>query len=91
MFEDVDNKLFMRVVKAGFAGKRKVLRNSLSAGLRLEKSQIESLLKTANINPGDRAQALDLTQWHSLYQALKDIIDWWNTTTASKLTTKKST
>lgn len=67
LFGEIDNQQFMRLVKAGFSGKRKTLRNSLSAGLQLDKLAIEKLLATAKINPGQRAQSLSLEDWHNLY------------------------
>lgn len=67
MFGEIDNQQFMRLVKAGFSGKRKTLRNSLSAGLQLDKPVIEKLLLVAEIDPGQRAQSLSLDDWHHLY------------------------
>lgn len=66
LFKDFDQKLFFRVVKAGFGEKRKTLRNSLSGGLALTKDGAEALLHTAGIDPGDRAEKLSLQQWHAL-------------------------
>lgn len=67
MFGEIDNQQFMRLVKAGFSGKRKTLRNSLSAGLQLDKPAVEKLLASAKIDPGRRAQSLSLDDWHRLY------------------------
>ncbi|MBC7459293.1 ribosomal RNA small subunit methyltransferase A [Candidatus Saccharibacteria bacterium] len=58
-----DEKKFFRVVKAGFSSKRKKLRSSLSAGLGLSKPDIESLLKSVDISPDVRAEALSIEQW----------------------------
>lgn len=69
LFADVDTRLFFRVVKAGFAQRRKTLLNSLSGGLQLERAETEALLAKADILPTVRAQALSLEQWHTLYQA----------------------
>lgn len=69
LFDDVDEKKFFRLVKAGYAARRKTLLNSLGAGLRQGKSETESLLATANIDPGLRAQALNIEDWHRLYLA----------------------
>lgn len=71
-FADVDTKVFFRVVKAGFAQRRKTLLNSLSSGLSLGKEQTIALLERANIDAGVRAQALTLEQWHDLYVAYQD-------------------
>lgn len=61
-----DEKLFFRVVKAGFSAKRKKLRSSLSGGLALSKSEVEALLAKAGIDPDDRAEALTIDHWLAL-------------------------
>ncbi len=57
---------FFRLAKAGFSQKRKNLRNSLSAGLHLAKEETESLLHDAGIDPGRRAETLNLEEWGEL-------------------------
>lgn len=61
-----EQKVFFRVVKAGFSEKRKKLRSSLAGGLRLEKDQIEKLLASARINPAARAEQLTVANWLEL-------------------------
>lgn len=68
---DVDHKQFFRIVKAGFASKRKTVHNSLSATLRTDKSAMQNFIVSAGLNPASRAQALSLENWHKLYQELK--------------------
>lgn len=75
LVKNLDEKLFFRIVKAGFSAKRKKLRSSLSAGLGMEKLQAEQLLSMAEIDPNLRAQNLSLNDWHSLYHAYAKI---WN-------------
>ncbi len=58
--------VFFRLVKAGFSQKRKMLRNALSAGLRLSIPECERLLHAAGIDPARRAQTLDLGEWSCL-------------------------
>lgn len=58
-----DEKAFFRVVRAGFAKKRKKLRSSISAGLAIEKSAAEELLRHADIDPDKRAQDLSIDDW----------------------------
>ena len=58
-----DEKAFFRVVKAGFAAKRKKLRSSIAAGLAIPKPAAEELLRHANINPELRAEDLSIEQW----------------------------
>jgi len=73
LFKDFDARLFFRIVKAGFAGRRKKLRGSLSAGLHITKDQADKLLSTAGISGDLRAQNLSLEDWHKLYIAYKSI------------------
>ena len=58
-----DQKAFFRVVKAGFANKRKKLRSSMSAGLAISKSDAEKLLRQAGIDPDLRAEDLSIDDW----------------------------
>src|SRR3989344_3143303 len=67
LFKNLDYKLFFRLVKAGFSGKRKKLRGSLSAGLNISKEQVDQLLLQAGINGNLRAQNLSLVDWHKIY------------------------
>jgi 16S rRNA (adenine1518-N6/adenine1519-N6)-dimethyltransferase len=61
-----DEKLFFRVVKAGFSAKRKKLRSSISSGLHISKPEAEKLLIDAGIDPDDRAEQLSLENWMRL-------------------------
>jgi 16S rRNA (adenine1518-N6/adenine1519-N6)-dimethyltransferase len=65
---EVDSKRFFRLVKAGFAARRKTLLNSLSGGLRVDKEHIHGLLESAQIEPSKRPQDLSLDNWFALYQ-----------------------
>jgi 16S rRNA (adenine1518-N6/adenine1519-N6)-dimethyltransferase len=61
-----DLALFFRIVKAGFSQKRKMLRNTLSAGMRLNVPECEQLLLSAGIDPTRRAQTLEPSEWVKL-------------------------
>lgn len=69
LFPGVDEATFFRLVKAGFAQRRKTLLNTLSAGLGLSRERTEVMCGEANVDPGLRAQALSLDNWHMLYRA----------------------
>lgn len=71
LLKSLDFKKFFKIVKAGFGEKRKTLRNSLSGGLRLDKSEVETALKQADLAENTRAQQLSLEEWHKLYIELK--------------------
>ncbi len=62
---------FFRFAKAGFSQKRKTLRNSLSAGLRLTPAAAGQMLEQAGINPMRRAETLSLEEWGHLLDSLR--------------------
>lgn len=70
LFDDVDERAFFRVVKSGFAQRRKTLLNSLSNGLHIDKETIEKICNQHGIDAGRRAQTLSLQEWHNLYTSL---------------------
>jgi len=64
---DVPNdKIFFRVVRAGFGQKRKQLKNSLSSGLGIKSEVAGNLLENAGIDPRRRAETLTLEEWAAL-------------------------
>lgn len=60
---EIEEAFFFKVVKAGFSQKRKMLRNALSAGLRLPRVQVEEAMKAAGVDPARRAETLSLEEW----------------------------
>jgi 16S rRNA (adenine1518-N6/adenine1519-N6)-dimethyltransferase len=54
---------YFRLAKAGFSQKRKTLRNSLSAGLRLTTGE---MLEESGIDPMRRAETLSISDWKTL-------------------------
>ncbi len=67
LFENVDDKRFFQLVKAGFAQPRKTLLNNLGSGLHLDRAQAITLCQGAGIDTGRRAQTLSLEEWRALY------------------------
>lgn len=63
-------KKFFRVVKAGFSERRKKLRSSLAGGLAMPKSDVDTVLKKAGVDPEARAQELSIEQWQRLVAVL---------------------
>ncbi len=63
---------FFDIVRAGFGGRRKQLRNSLGRGLSMEAGTITAALLDANIQPSRRAETLTLDEWLRLHHALSD-------------------
>ncbi|MBI3151694.1 MAG: ribosomal RNA small subunit methyltransferase A [Chloroflexi bacterium] len=61
---------FFKLIKAGFAQKRKTLRNSLSSGLHIPTAEAEALLTSANIDFMRRAETLSIDEWKILCEKL---------------------
>lgn len=70
LFPNIDSKRFFRIVKAGFANRRKTLLNSLSAGLQLSKDQTAQIITSAGLDSNSRPQELSLEQWFQLYKVV---------------------
>lgn len=68
--EVTDEKFFFKLVKIGFAAKRKQLHNNFVSGLHQDPDQVKQLLEASGVNPKARAQDLSLKQWLRLYQTL---------------------
>lgn len=62
---------FFRLIKIGFASRRKTLLNNLSAGFKIDKQTAKNLLTQANIDPQRRAQTLSLKEWEELYYTVE--------------------
>lgn len=71
---DEQLNVFFQLAKAGFSQKRKTLKNSLSAGLRQDRTTIEKLLLEANIEPRRRAETLSLDEWKSITSLYLDLM-----------------
>ena len=65
-----DEKAFFRVVKASFSQRRKVIANSLSAGLGMDKASVTALLERAGVSPTARAEQLQLADFASIANQL---------------------
>ena len=64
----VNEKDFFRLVKIGFSAKRKMLKNNLVAGLKIEGSEAESILKKAGLDKKVRAEDLSIDNWANLLE-----------------------
>jgi 16S rRNA (adenine1518-N6/adenine1519-N6)-dimethyltransferase len=67
--EEAD-RLF-RAARAGFSQKRKTLRNTLSAGLRIPTAEAERALLQAGVQPRRRAETLSVEEWITLSRLLE--------------------
>lgn len=64
-----DRKLF-RIVRAGFAARRKTLVNNLSSSFRIPRSDIEQMIVSSGLDFRVRAQELSTEQWETLSELL---------------------
>lgn len=72
--ENIDEKVFFRVIRVGFSSKRKMLIGNLKNGFRLSKKQLLSLFRDIGINEKSRAQELSLEEWKELTNKIVKII-----------------
>lgn len=61
-----DEELLFKIIKAAFGQRRKTLSNSLSAGLNIEKTKLNTLLESSGIPSNYRAEQLTLQNFASL-------------------------
>ncbi|MBK8024290.1 MAG: 16S rRNA (adenine(1518)-N(6)/adenine(1519)-N(6))-dimethyltransferase RsmA [Chloroflexi bacterium] len=62
-------EIFFRVVRAGFAQKRKQLKNAFAEGVGLRHTDAAVMLELAAIDPKRRAETLSLEEWAALARA----------------------
>jgi len=67
--DDADS--FFEVVRAGFAQRRKQLRNALAAELALPASEVAQALSRAGVNPKRRAQTLSIEEWAKVWREIQ--------------------
>jgi 16S rRNA (adenine1518-N6/adenine1519-N6)-dimethyltransferase len=65
---NADGAAVFTLARAGFAQRRKQLRNTLAVGLQMNKDAADSLLVSAGINPERRAETLSMAEWQELAQ-----------------------
>lgn len=70
-FTPEEDKLFFRLVKAGFSAKRKMLKNNLVGGLLLSTENVSTACLQAGIEMSARAESLSLENWYKLFAALR--------------------
>lgn len=66
--KNIDQKQFFRLAKIGFSSKRKMLKNNLSAGLKISPEEAQNYLTQAKLSATCRPQELDLDDWLKLYK-----------------------
>lgn len=64
-----DDKLFFRLAKMGFSAKRKMLKNNIAGGLKIDSSIVSELLNKNGFKTTARAEDLSLKDWQKLFAA----------------------
>ncbi len=65
-----EDKKYFQLAKIGFSAKRKMLKNNLSTGLKIEEDKVLEIFKKINIKDTCRAQELSLNDWSNLRQEI---------------------
>ncbi len=71
--EDVPT--FFRIAKAGFAQRRKQLRNTLAGTLHLDRGGVADRLDAVGVSHKRRAETLSMEEWGQVYAALAPLLD----------------
>ncbi len=66
----IENEFF-RLVKFGFSAKRKMLKNNLAAGFKIDQAAAEQRIIKAGFNAKIRAQELAVEDWLKLLSVFK--------------------
>ncbi len=69
-----EDKLFFRLAKMGFSAKRKMLKNNLAGGLKIDQKIVSEILEKNKFNPLTRAEDLSLEEWLKLFAALRQFM-----------------
>ncbi|MDD3663018.1 MAG: 16S rRNA (adenine(1518)-N(6)/adenine(1519)-N(6))-dimethyltransferase RsmA [Candidatus Pacebacteria bacterium] len=63
-----EEKKFFSILKIGFSAKRKMLKNNLSLGLKMDIKEIENILNQASLDSKVRAEELTIDNWLNIYR-----------------------
>ncbi|PIU24328.1 ribosomal RNA small subunit methyltransferase A [Candidatus Berkelbacteria bacterium CG08_land_8_20_14_0_20_39_8] len=73
--KSVQARDFFRMVKFGFAAKRKTLENNLAAGMCISKIEASDIIKRVGLSEKIRAEELSIEDWERLYKiASTDVV-----------------
>lgn len=68
------DKQFFRLAKIGFSAKRKMLKNNLAGGLKIDQKIVNEILIKNKFNPQLRAEDLSLDDWQKLFATLSEFM-----------------
>ena len=69
---DKDDRLFFKVIRSGFAQRRKTLLNSLSAGMGVDKGKVGQIFDKTGIDPARRAETLDIDEFAQIANCMAE-------------------
>jgi len=70
----VADKNFFRIARVGFSAKRKMLKNNLMAGLKIEADRIDYVFNQISLDKKIRAENLSLKDWHNLVAVISNFV-----------------
>ncbi len=70
----LDEKLFIKLINAGFAMRRKTLANNLKAAFGLSQDKISTVLSAAEIDQRTRGESLSLEELCRIADGLKNVL-----------------
>jgi 16S rRNA (adenine1518-N6/adenine1519-N6)-dimethyltransferase len=73
-YDAVTDKKFFRLVRVGFSAKRKMLKNNLAGGLKIEAKVIAQAFAAVGLEAQVRAEGLSLEDWRKLFATLASLM-----------------
>jgi 16S rRNA (adenine1518-N6/adenine1519-N6)-dimethyltransferase len=70
----IADKNFFRLARVGFSAKRKMLKNNLMAGLKIEADKIDQVFVETGLDKKVRAENLSLKDWQNLVAAMSNFV-----------------
>lgn len=70
----IADKNFFRLARIGFSAKRKMLKNNLMAGLKIETNKIDQVFTKVGLDKKIRAENLSLKDWQNLVAAMSNFM-----------------
>jgi 16S rRNA (adenine1518-N6/adenine1519-N6)-dimethyltransferase len=70
----IADKNFFRLARIGFSAKRKMLKNNLMAGLKIEANKIDQVFNQVGLDKKIRAENLSLKDWQNLVAAMSNFV-----------------
>jgi len=66
-----EEKKFFKLLRIAFSSKRKMLKNNLATGLKIETQEIEKIFKKLDLDIKIRSEQLEINDWLKIFKILK--------------------